>query len=745
MALNITFDGYIYLEDGTLAGGNIKYQGLFYPNGTASSSTKWNNVRISEVSSYYNINLGDGDWLTQDGTALNNSKVLIVFWLGDTLDRNSLCLPPNNLEQWGVLELTLDGSSVYTNNVQIRSNINPNAVGTLTANGYVGDSYLFTNNSNDEHQWLFNGVTMHHYRRRFGQDIQLINTIAKTSFYWDDGTSDLNLSGASSRSHIWNSPGIYNVRMVVYDECDGFSELVEQITIRNKQPVPDITCLQTANNIISVPNTIVTFRYSGTDPNDAITSIDWVIHDNGSFGNTNTSVTANRDDIISHSSGNGTSWCGQAANPGAFTNPGDHIVSIDVNWNDGFDDLVVTYNETFTQSRFSGPSIDFTQDPAQASISGTVSFANVSSNVDRVGTGLPNCFEYDWYLYYGSTEVDNVLNVDKSYVYTVQPTTIDASVKLCANWNDGWDNKYTCKTDKIVFETTISVIPEDCYYILDINGTAPDGTIHSYKWDIYQDTTVSGGSGPWERIWSSPNNIDQKTKKIGFTDLGYFKITGYIYGDDGSYDSASDIIYVYEVCPSAEHIIWDGTGPLDKGKDWNRHGVGVETTYAAHSGTNGLHATMSDNNYIKFTKFLSTIDTTQYESLVLWVNVRKLFNVNSDIKIKLRGLCGSGSVKLSNYITINSTDKWQKAIINLEDFNLSSHTRFINTVDLVAIHDIEIYLDDVAFGAVKVERLAVQVCKVDMNTDLIGTQTIQGREMLPSLKGIKKFPKPKLT
>ena len=59
MALNVTFGGFVYDKNKTISNSDIKYQGFFYDNGTASSSPKWNTVRIVESTGYYNINLGD--------------------------------------------------------------------------------------------------------------------------------------------------------------------------------------------------------------------------------------------------------------------------------------------------------------------------------------------------------------------------------------------------------------------------------------------------------------------------------------------------------------------------------------------------------------------------------------------------------------------------------------------------------------------------------------------------------------
>jgi len=727
MALNKTFSGFAYLKDGSLAGDTVKYQALFYPNGTASSPTSWNAVRICESSSYWNFNLGDADFLGQEGVALVDSKIVIVFWSGDTSDRNSLCEGPHRLLEWGATEVTLTSADVYTLNIQVKDNILPNLVWYLSTDGLVGDYYTATNHSYDVHAWDFNGTSMHHYRTRYGQNIQLINTISGSVYDWGDGTIE-RLSGVANGQHHWSTAGSYDVKLTVLDECSDYTIDIKRIDIRFKEPVPNISCFQAVSNEILTPNTLVSFKYAGTDPNDRITRIDWVINDTGSYGDTSTTINnTTKDDIVYHSEGEGTTWCGNPATSGAFTNPGNHNIDIIIYWNDGFNDLTINYTEVFNQKKFSGPQLSFVQDPPKALLDNIVEFENTSTNTDRVGTGLPNCIEYDWLFKQDGSIVDEKLDVSYNYKYNVIPSAVDSIIGLRGHWNDGWDNRTAYIEDNIIFDTTVTVTPEDCYYVLDIIGTSLDGTISGYSWEVYKDTTTSG-IGPWELIWESPTGIDQKTKKLGFTDVGYFKIVGYIYGGGTTFDD--EILFIDEVCPvESEEIIWDGTGALDKPTDWTRLGYGTEASYARYSGTNGLDAKNLNTNQIIFTHPIG-VDINSYESLSFYV---KLYSNgrDDDINIKMRTKSGKYSdvLKLSNYIKLEEVNTWQRVIINMEDFGFIQDA--VSSIILTGEKNVSLYLDTVYFSAVKVFYKAVQVCEVDMVGISSGAIFIEGEEVMP--------------
>lgn len=656
MALNITINGYVYQDNGALAGNTVRYQAFFYPNGTASSAEKWNSVRVSEATSYWNLNLGDADFLGQTGTVLDNSRVLLVYWKGTTNDRNDVC---SNMSEWGATELVIDGSSVYSFNTQVKLNQLPNLIWSFPDNGLVDTDYSSTNTSYDTHSWVFGSVTMSHWYTRYGETIFDVNQVDYTNYDWDDGDQDNGLPGASTSIHQWDTAGTYDVDIEVVDKCGGTVSGTETIEIRYRAPIPNIICNEAVGQFIETPNTVVTFDYNGTDIDDRITSIDWTINDSGVYGNTNTTDTINRDDTMDHDNGLGTSWPGESANSGAFTNPGSHVVAIVIHWNDGFNNLTINYQETFTQRRFdvapvpnitcpeavgqnittpdtivsflysgtdaedriqdidwivnddsdtldtklktetmyhtngtgtswcshsassgaftdsgnhvveidvnwhdgweiqtvnydetfyqqkfSGPTVSFNQVPALAVMASGVKFVNTSTDTSRVGLGLPDCVEYDWRFTDGGV---NTNYLDKPFTYELEviPGSVDCSTRLCANWSDGFETQQTCVTENVPFETTVIVTEEYCYHNLEIYGTSDDGTITGYSW------TVSSGiseTGPWSEVWSSPTGLDQQEKDVNFCSVSWYRIDGFVYG--GGTTTDSEVLYIDEVCAS---------------------------------------------------------------------------------------------------------------------------------------------------------------------------------------------------
>lgn len=724
MALNVVINGFVYYDDGTIAVDDVKYQMLFYPNGTASSPTTWNNVRVSEATGYWNANLGDGDWLTQEGTALSNAKVVVVFWKGNTTDRNDSC---SVIEEWGATEITLDGSSTYSFNTQIKKNITPILNWTFPTDGLVGVSYTAVNNSYDVHTWDFNGVTMAHWYRRYGQNINIINYVNNSDYIWGDGNETLDVPNIANRSHAFLAAGNYDVDLIIEDECGATVTGTKPIRIEWNAPVPDIIQIPADPD----PNEPVSFQYTGTDPNDRITSIDWVINDSGSYGTTNTTSNGHdRDDIVPHTDGDGTAWCGESAASGAYTNPGNHLVSIVVHWFDGFDNQTINYSETFYQKKFTGPTIDFEQVPSKATLASGVKFVNTSTDTDRVGTALPDCHDYDWTWTVDGTTTEYT---DKPYGWELEvtPGSVDSQAKLCATWSDGWENQTECLEKDVVFDTTVTVTEEDCFFNLNVIGTSSDGSVTGYSW-----TVASGISetGPWFDTWTTPTGIDQNDKKVCFTAVGWYRLTGYVHGT-GATTSDSETLYIDVVCPTTtsgieviSHV-WNGTGPLDVGGDWTHSQYGTETTESKHTGTNGLDATgMSKTDKIWFTS-TSTVNANLYDTLVMWVNVKE-WQSNKDVVVELRTRAGRNlQVNLSRYLTTDYINNWQKVVIPLTHF-ANSGEFLVDVLRLEPSGNIGIWLDDIYFSMGPV--VSVAVCEPDVDAEEFGVKRVEADTFVPS-------------
>lgn len=725
MALNITIAGYVHLEDNSLGNSNIYYQMLWYSNGTASSATKWNAVRLCESSGYWSANLGDADFLTQDGVALSNGKVVIVFWKGATTDRNANCAI---LEQWSATEITLDGSSVYTLNTQVRSNIIPNLVWTLPSTGLVDTNYNTTNTSYDVHSWLFGTTTMNHWRTRYGQNIQIINTVESTDYLWGDTTSTLDLSGASAATHQWNLSGLYYVDIAIEDSCGAVVSGTKSIQIFYHAPVPDIICYQAVSGEVVTPNTLVTFGYTGTDVDNRITNIDWAVVDTGAFGSTTTIVSAGRDDTVNHTEGEGTSWYGQTKVAGAFTNPGSHIVSIDVYWNDGFTDNVISYSINVEQALFTGPSLDLAQLPAQVTVGSGVQFINTTTNYDRVGTHTPAGAKYYW-----TSDEDGTIytadNVAHDYTFEYTPQTDSGTVTLTAYWNDGWYNQVTTMDYDVVFATNVTITTVECYYLLEITGTSSDGTATGYHWEVYKDN-----EGTWELTWESPVGLEQKEKKVCFTALGSYRITGYVHGT-GVATSASVLQEIDVVCPTeAYYYIWNGTGALDIGGDWLHSGFGVESPDAMKSGTNGLDASgMLANSSFSFVRIGPPISTEEYDLIAIQLKLQD-WKAAADIEITLKsiGVANGNPVSLRHYLNSSLIAEWQRVYIPFDSFNMTEV--YIDEIEFKATRPLSIYLDDVIMGIGSVITRVVAIQEPDVHAHEVGEKTTQAVEVKPSMR-----------
>jgi hypothetical protein len=557
MALNVTFDGYCYLDDGTLSNSNVKYQAYFYKQNAGSSPSKWNNERIVEPTGYWNINLGDGDFLGQEGDINDGDYVTVVFWTPTTADNLDDC---NTLTQWGAFRIQLSGQDVYTYDAQVRKNICPDLLWTMTTTADVYETVVANNMSEDDHSWVFDGAasagtTTMYQTNSLSTTIHTINDVNNSDYDWDDGNWSMNLPGPANGSHFWTDAGDYWVRLIIEDDCGCTVTGTKPIRIYWREPGCGIKCHQAnGSNQIVTPDTQVTFEFDGIIHDNNVTEIYWKINDSGAYGTTNTTISgATASGVVSHSNGTGTDWCGDAASAGAFTNPGNHLVEAWVTWWDGFDYHTKYCSETFEQLMFTGPTVDFDQDPDKAAVASGVKFVNTSTSTSRVGYGLPDCEEYEWrwddngnYTYY----------TDKPYGYELEvvPNTEFCKVRLCADWSDGWETHTTCTEKDVIFKVTVTVSGIDCYYGMNVYGTADDGTVGGYHWDVYKYTTFSGTenpTGPTALVWESPIGMDQKYKEVAFTEVGWYKLVGWVYPDPttaGTEASAYYDIQITEVC-----------------------------------------------------------------------------------------------------------------------------------------------------------------------------------------------------
>lgn len=140
-------------------------------------------------------------------------------------------------------------------------------------------------------------------------------------------------------------------------------------------------------------------------------------------------------------------------------------------------------------------------------------------------------------------------------------------------------------------------------------------------------------------------------------------------------------------------VIWNGTGPLDYGGDWQHGGQGSQEAYAKHEGTYGLDATgLSSGQKITFTD-TSSVNVDEYDLLSMWINLKE-WEANKDIELYFDQ---GHSVNLSTYLESYDLNEWQRVLIPLEAFGLTAPIE-LKKLTYNSTGDMGFYLDDVEFA-----------------------------------------------
>jgi hypothetical protein len=343
MSLNLQFQGVVHNTSGTpFTGDEVNYQAFFYNLTNTSSPSKWNTVRKTEVG-VYSINLGDGDWLTQDGYVRNNDRVLICFWTPTTSSRNS-----SDLIEWSMVEFIIDGSLFYAQHVQIKSAMPPTCLFSITGSNHVENNVIINDiGCHDIHSWIYNTKQHRQLPTIYDQNIFInMNTLPDNSISidWDDTSLTIH-DPNTSYYHKYTQPNDYNINITLTNTSNlsCTSEFIKRIYWR-----PPIT-----NFIIDNPTPnpvgeiglgeLVTFTNTTTNP-DERAIIDnwywnWVINDNGEFGDfTITSlINTSRDFAPTHQ----------------WHNPDIHTISLTTHWYNGFNYETQLLTKSITQKIWS--------------------------------------------------------------------------------------------------------------------------------------------------------------------------------------------------------------------------------------------------------------------------------------------------------------------------------------------------------------------------------------------------------
>ena len=194
-----TFTGNVYDEDGTQI--DCKFKAYHY------EQDKWSDVRDTEVQQY-SIDLADSDWLTNDNSSVNNNEVVLLsFWVGGTT-------MDGLKDRFVTVKIQLDGSSVYTVDVELRPKTAPYSKATVVSSSTVGNGVVVSDSSGDEYQWDYNGVIHRHSAYYYTSLFSSVGiSTIENDFDVDDGYT-------TDSSYTYQTIGDYTIRHKVTNQYE---------------------------------------------------------------------------------------------------------------------------------------------------------------------------------------------------------------------------------------------------------------------------------------------------------------------------------------------------------------------------------------------------------------------------------------------------------------------------------------------------------------------------------------------
>ena len=426
MALNKVFTGNMFDKDG-VAISDILVKGFHQVTGI------WSTVYDTGVETQYNVNLGDGGWLTQDGAANSGDKILLVF---ETKE-----VDPLN-RQFAMYEFDMTSADTYVQDIQLMDVQVPNVDGlwdissSVDGNttfdnqgvdchiGRVNDLITATANYNDNYTWVYAGVTLKHVPTYIGEDIFTDRVgVATTDFDW---TEDDTFVTGNTHTYTLISDQTASKLYAVEGRATNLKGLITTgflyIQIRYNTPIPDIDWSPVS------PSVLDTFVLTGLnqDVDSRITNIEY---------NFDSVLVANNTTL-------GYSWQQNLGTTYIQT----RVVESNITWNDGFTSLDIPHSENITMTNLA-PSFTLIQ---------TVQGDPTNNDVIYTATNLTDPdgddadLELKWVIEY-KTPFDNTYKVVYESGYPTTPNldpkewifSISGDYRITATAKDGSGLEYS--------------------------------------------------------------------------------------------------------------------------------------------------------------------------------------------------------------------------------------------------------------------------------------------------------------
>ena len=311
MSLNIAVAGTVYNSNNEVVDAYI--QCLYYN----STDKQWDTDIRSTEDGDYNLNLGDGSWLTQEPEIKINNEpteyVLVSAWTTDNSERTG------NHDEFAFYVFELDGSDTYINDIYLKPQESLDCSDWILPSPIISGNVLEPiNNNTNEYTYTVDDKLYFHNRDYWDELIfDSLGTI-KLEYNFDG-------SWTEDTTYITSDAGDLDVSIRVTDSYDNVSECTKTTKIYY-----DVTLCFNLSETEIYTDTDIHINSCITGNTDQINNILYDINQNDNTDNIDTNST-DPDVSITYT----------------INEFGDIEITQTVEYFDGYDDVSKTYTQIF--------------------------------------------------------------------------------------------------------------------------------------------------------------------------------------------------------------------------------------------------------------------------------------------------------------------------------------------------------------------------------------------------------------
>lgn len=513
-----TVYGYVKLpEDCSTPPEGVKVYPYFKKVDSASPDSKWtDNPYTTDSEGYYSFDLNDADLLGSEASYKKGTDKIYIAYVYEgsgTIDSTDIthaafyAHTTVNADDYS-LDINLpvkrvpivDSYSIVSGEILTSTNY------TMSENSYIDTSWSTDDCNGNEgcYDTLVSQKNTYDLVSIFSK-----HSLVDTIYDWGE-VDGVTVSNNSSSLYAYTIAGVYNVSIVVNEEWGTYAEISDSVTVRYNKPIPNFSWDPTYTNDWQGQRIkgqeLITFSNTSFDLDDRTWDSDtwgdetytysWTITDELLDGTDNTDTYTDKDISFKPTK--------------QFQSAGTKTITLNVYWNDGFDDHTETIEKTLEVYAFDiVPDISWDKVPKHRS--DTVTFTDTSTgDIDKISRrdwviidDFPApadslyTFSSDEESIYGEGSSDNTQRIDNTYSLedvdspSVNLHSIESKdITLTVYYDNGWET---------VTETIVETITPTKYTTtptIDVSTNNPLGRstsvdIRDVTLYTYIDTNVS--------------------------------------------------------------------------------------------------------------------------------------------------------------------------------------------------------------------------------------------------------------